>query len=92
MYRQLSTIEERERERERKKRKASRVIVRGERMKFTELHIVVVTFHPLKFIFPFLVLSYAFFVGYMKRQRKREGGGKEREREREREREKCKRT
>lgn len=37
-----------------KERKASRVIVRGERMKFTELHIAVVTFHPLEFIF-FLV-------------------------------------
>lgn len=35
-------------------------------MKFTELHIAVVTFHPLEFIFPFLVLSYAFFVGHVK--------------------------
>lgn len=35
-----------ERKKEREGEKASRVIVRGERMKFTELHIAVVTFRP----------------------------------------------
>lgn len=55
------------------KRRSQRVSVRGERMKFTGLHIAVVTFRPLEFIFPFLVLSYAFFAGYMKgRQREKE--------------------
>lgn len=42
-----------ERKKESEREKASRVIVRGERMKFTELHIAVVTFRPLEFIFPF---------------------------------------
>lgn len=44
---------------------------RRERMKFTELHIAVVTFHPLKFIFSFLVPSYAFFVRCTRGRKKR---------------------
>lgn len=62
----FNEIEVKDRSRKKEREKASRVIVRGERMKFTELHIAVVTFHPLEFIFPFLVLSYAFFVGHVK--------------------------
>lgn len=50
-------------------------------MKFTELHIAVVTFHPLEFIFPFLVLSYAFFVGHMKGRKERKEEKKRREKE-----------
>lgn len=49
-------------------------------MKFTELHIAVVTFHPLEFIFPFLILSYAFFRGSGERA-EREKTGKEERRE-----------
>lgn len=77
------TDRDREREGTKRERRTKRdgrgVSVRGERMKFAELHIAVVTFRPLpspptgEFIFSFLVLSYAFFASYMK------GTGKKKE-------------
>lgn len=44
--------EEAETEREGGRKTLQRIIVRDERMKFTELHIAVVTFHPRKIYFP----------------------------------------
>lgn len=49
-------------------------------MKFTDFHIAVVTFRSLKFIFPFLVLSYAFFVRYTKARKERGKKGRNRTR------------
>lgn len=70
----------REREGEKETRRRERIIVRDERMKFTELHIAVVTFHPCKIYFP-LSRSFCrmhFFAGYAKDWEER----KERERNR----------
>jgi len=53
-------------------------------MKFTELHIAVVTFHPLEFIFLLLVLSYAWVT-----RKERKGEKKEKEREDKKERNKT---
>lgn len=63
-------------EREKGREPERRVIVRGEGMKFTGLHIAVVTFHPPEFILPFLVLVCVFRGLHGGRGRNRKRGEK----------------
>lgn len=59
-------------------------------MKFTELHIAVVTFHPLEFIFPFSCPVVCVFRGsHERREREKRKEKKKKEREDEKERNKT---
>lgn len=68
----------RKREKKGEKCQRERIIVRDERMKFTELHIAVVTFHPCKIYFP---LSRSFCRMHFSRVTRKVGRREKREKE-----------